>query len=103
MGVVKPETQWIDLIDESVHTSDDIDIGDIEAVNRNLVVERGFVNIHYYYVPVTAVEGWDGHVVWLKPTEDYVKEKYERNKTPDLNFYYVRDYQYYSTTYLPCT
>ena len=28
---------WIGLIDESVHTSDDIDIGDIDAVSRDLL------------------------------------------------------------------
>jgi hypothetical protein len=40
--------QWKDLIDESVHTSDDIDIGDIEAVSKSfVVVKRGFINIHY--------------------------------------------------------
>ena len=44
---------WITLIDESVHTSDDIDIGDIEAVSRDfVVVKRGFVNRHYYYIRV---------------------------------------------------
>jgi hypothetical protein len=38
---------WIGLIDESVHTSDDVDIGDIEAVSRDFVVaKRGFVNVH---------------------------------------------------------
>ena len=26
---------WIDLINESVHTSDDIDIGDVDAVSRS--------------------------------------------------------------------
>ena len=30
---------WIELINESVHTSDDIDIGDIDAISRDLVVE----------------------------------------------------------------
>jgi hypothetical protein len=41
---------WTNLIDESVHTSDDMDIGDIDAVNRDfVVVKRGFVNVHYYY------------------------------------------------------
>ena len=29
--------RWIDLINESVHTSDDIDIGDIDAVSRDLL------------------------------------------------------------------
>ena len=69
-------------------TSDDVDIGDIEAVNQNfIVVKRGFINIHYYLIPVTGVEGLDGHVPWLKLTEEYVKEKYERNRTHDPNFY----------------
>jgi hypothetical protein len=35
---------WIDLINESSHTSDDVDIGDIDAVSRDfIVVKRGFV------------------------------------------------------------
>ena len=56
-----PKTGWMSLINESVHTSDDIDIGDIDAVSRDfIVVKRGFVNIHYYYIPITKVEGWDG-------------------------------------------
>ncbi len=32
--------QWIELIDESVHTSDDIDIRDIEAVNKTLIIVK---------------------------------------------------------------
>jgi hypothetical protein len=32
---------WVDLINESVHTSDDIDIGgDIEAVSRDFIVVK---------------------------------------------------------------
>ncbi|TLX89280.1 MAG: hypothetical protein E6K94_10595 [Thaumarchaeota archaeon] len=94
--------QWIDLIDKSVHTSDDIDIGDIEAVNKSfIVVKRGFINIHYYYIPISKVEGWDGHVLWLNITEQFVKDKYERDRTPDPNYYYVKDYAYYSELYSP--
>ena len=66
---------WIDLINESVHTSDDVDIGDIDAVSRDfIVVKRGFVNIHYYYIPIGKFEGWDGHVLWLKVPEEYVQK-----------------------------
>jgi hypothetical protein len=55
---------WIGLIDESVHTSDDIDIGDIDAVSRDfVVVKRGFVNVHYYYIPISKVEGHDHAVI----------------------------------------
>jgi hypothetical protein len=49
--------RWIDLINESVHSSDDIDIGDIDAVSRDFIaVKRGFVNVHYYYIPFSKVE-----------------------------------------------
>jgi hypothetical protein len=55
---------WIDLINESVHTSDDVDIGDIDAVSRDfIVVKRGFLNVHYYYIPMGKAEGWDGNVL----------------------------------------
>ncbi len=71
----KKKPSWIDLINESVHTSDDVDIGDIDAVSWDfIVVKRGFVNIHYYYIPIGKVEGWDGHVLWLNVPEEYVKK-----------------------------
>jgi hypothetical protein len=85
--------KWMDLINESVHTVDDVDIGDIDAVNVDLiVVKRGFVNIHYYYIPIHQVEGWDGHLLWLKITEADVKSKYERDIVPDPFRYYAKDY-----------
>jgi hypothetical protein len=94
---------WIALIDESVYTSDDVDIGDIDAVSRDfIVVKRGFVNIHYYYIPVSKVEGWDGNVLWLKITEEEVIRKYERDDiVPDPSRYYVKDDPRYTTVYYP--
>lgn len=94
--------QFVDLVNESVHTSDDIDIGDIEAVNNNFVViKRGFVNIHYYYIPISLVEGWDGKVLWLKVTSAEVEKNYERKTEPDPDRYYVKDYPYYTPDYYP--
>jgi hypothetical protein len=88
---------WISMINESVHTYDDIDIGDVYAVSRNfIVVKRGFVNVHYYYIPIKKVEGWDDNVLWLKITEEEVKEKYERDTIPDPNQYFVKEYPYYT-------
>ena len=93
---------WLDLINESIHTSDDIDIGDIDAVSRDfVVVKRGFVNVHYYYIPITKVEGWDSHVLWLRITENEVKANYERDKIPDPSRYYVKDYPTYTAEYYP--
>ena len=88
---------WISLLNESVHTSDDVDIGDIYAVSRNfVVVMRGIINIHYYYIPINKVEAWDGNVLWLKITENEVKEKYERDKIPNSTQYFIKDYPYYT-------
>lgn len=82
---------WTDIIDESVHTSDDQDIGDVEAVNRDfIVVKRGFVNVHRYYIPISKVQGWDGNVLWLSISEETVKTNYERDTTPDPSAYYVK-------------
>jgi len=102
MAISSEKTNWIDLINESVHASDDVDIGDIEAVSRDFVViKRGFINVHYYYVPISKIEGWDGDVLWLKITEDEVKRNYERDVVPDPSRYYVKEYPYYSTSYYP--
>jgi hypothetical protein len=52
---VSEPTIRIELVNESVHTTDDIDIGDIDAVSRDfIVVKRGFVNMHYYCIPIKS-------------------------------------------------
>ena len=100
-------SSWMDVTNESVHTSDDKDIGDIEAINRDfIVVKRGFVNVHYYYIPISKVEGWDGHVVWLKVTEDEVESDYKKDNSPDPAEFYIKDYPYekvtpYTRAYFP--
>jgi hypothetical protein len=83
---------WTDIVDESVHTTDDKDIGDVEAVNRDfIVVKRGFVNVHRYFIPIDKVHGWDGNVLWLSITEEAVKANYERDTIiPDPSIYYVK-------------
>jgi hypothetical protein len=92
--------KWEDMINESVHATDDVDIGDIDALSRDFIVaKRGYLNEHYYYIPITKVEGWDGEVLWLKIKEDEVKSKYERQIVPDPSRYYIKDYSDYSTTF----
>jgi hypothetical protein len=90
MKTVEEKTDWKGLINESVHTSDDEDVGDIEAVNRDyVVVKRGFKNVHYYYIPLDQIEGWDRDVLWLKVTKDEVIRNYERNTPPNPSRYYT--------------
>ena len=81
---------WESIINESVHTSDNHDLGSAHAVSRHfLVVKRGIVHVHYYYIPVNRVEGWDGRVLWLKVTQEEAKHSYERDKTPNSSTYYM--------------
>jgi hypothetical protein len=55
------ELSFSDLINESVHTIDDVNISEINAINRHFIVlMRGFLNVHYYYIPIHGVNGWDG-------------------------------------------
>lgn len=99
---VPSKMDWVSLINESVHTSDDVDIGDVEAVSRSfVVVKRGFVNIHHYYIPINKVDGWDGNVLWLTISENDVNEKYERDVFPDPYNYYLKDYPYYTSRHYP--
>src|ERR671937_1680961 len=93
--------KWEDMINQSVHTTDDVDIGDIDALSRDfIIIKRGYLNEHYYYIPITKVEGWDGEVLWLKIKEDEVKSKYERQIVPDSSRYYIKgEYSEYSTTF----
>jgi hypothetical protein len=57
--------KWMDLINESVHTVDDVDIGDIDAVNVDfIVVKRGFVNIHTtIFQSIKLKMGWTRFMV----------------------------------------
>jgi hypothetical protein len=98
----------MDLIQESVHTSDDVDIGDIEAISKEMiVVKRGIKNIHYYYIPVSEVEGSDRNIVWLTVMEKEVKDKYENNKEPFPSKYFIKVQEYddiddkYAEDYFP--
>ena len=47
----------IDLTQESVHTNDNKNTVDIEAMNKNsVVVKRGSRDIRYYCIPISKVE-----------------------------------------------
>jgi hypothetical protein len=101
MSSIEPKP-WDSIINESVHTSDDHDLGSAHAVSRHfLVVKRGIIYIHYYYIPVNKVEGWDGRVLWLKVTQDEAKHSYERDQTPKSSTYYMGEHPDY--TYLPAS
>ena len=85
---------WTDLIHEPVHTSDDEQLGHVEAVSRNfLVVKSGLVNVKRFYVPLTRVQGWDGKAIWLSVTDEEVATQYRKDKRPDPYVYHYSSAQ----------
>jgi hypothetical protein len=51
MTLTPEKANWIDLINESVHTSDEVDIGHINTISRDFIVaKRDLINVQYYYV-----------------------------------------------------
>ena len=75
---------WTELINGSVYTSDDVNIGDIEASSRVFLLQlKEGCKVHYYYIPISKVEEWDGNIVWLKIKEEEVMRKYEKDIPPD--------------------
>ena len=91
----------LDLTQEPVHTADNKDIGDIEAMNKDsIVVKRGFRDVHYYYIPISKLEGWDRHIVWLSIPESEVINNYESKEQPDKSRYYTKDMGAYSDTHI---
>ena len=91
----------MDRLNESVHTSDDIDIGDVYAVKRNFVViKRGLIIYIIIIFLLIRLKDWMVNVLWLKVTEKQVKENYKRNILPDPKQYYIKSYPDYNTSFV---
>jgi hypothetical protein len=59
------------------------------------------LRVHYYYIPRSKALCYSEDILWLKIKENEVKEKYERNKSPDPFRYYVKDYPYITGDFPP--
>lgn len=93
--------EYLQFINRVVKTSDNHHIGNTEAIGRDFfVIRRGFLVVHHYYIPRSKLCRCDDEL-WLTIDENEVKEKYERNKSPDPFRYYVKDYPYYTAGYFP--
>src|SRR5215207_3802724 len=80
---------WIDLINESVHTSDDVDIGDVDAVSRDfIVVKRNYERDAYPDPTRYYVKDFPGYAA-IYPEVEVILPKYSRpvyttkNTTPE--------------------
>lgn len=87
--------EWIDLIGQSCRTSDNLKLGQLEAIGGEFIVIKKVylaIHFHYYYIPYDKVRGWDGssNTIWLGISKAKVEQNYEKHKAPDPKQYYVK-------------
>ena len=85
--------EWIDLIGQPCRTSDNQELGLLEAISADFIVIRKVylaIHFHYYYIPYDRVQGWDGGLIWLRISKAEVEKDYEKHKAPDPKQYYVK-------------
>lgn len=55
MTLTPEKANWIDLINESVHTSDEVDIGHINAVSRDFIVVKRALSTYNTIMLIVAM------------------------------------------------
>jgi hypothetical protein len=55
------------LISKPVRTTDNHRLGNIQARSKKLfVIKRGYLRVHYYYIPRSKVLRYSEDILWLK-------------------------------------
>lgn len=76
--------EWINLIGNDVFSKDEVELGKIEAVNKDfVVVKKGAFNAKRYYIFHSFVKGTDGKEVWLKIPSDEAAKYRNDDKIPN--------------------
>ena len=77
---------WDKAIDKKVKSTDDKDLGKVEAITNDYIqVKEGLISKNYYYIPKYYLTGYDGDNLWVSLTKDEVKTRFERENAPDLS------------------
>ena len=77
---------WDKAIGKKVKSTDDKDVGKVEAItNDYLQVKEGMISKNYYYIPKYYLTGYDGDNLWVSLTKDDVKSRFERENAPDIS------------------
>ena len=68
---------WNKVIKKEAKSNDNKELGEIQGTEYNcLVVERGFVNKEFVYIPKDLVENYDRKTVNFKISEEEIKKKF---------------------------
>ena len=85
---------WDKAIDKKVKSSDDKDLGRVQAITRDYVqTKEGMVSKNYYFIPRYYITGYDGSNIWVSLKKDEVKSRFESGSEPDLTRWHTPDYE----------
>lgn len=85
---------WDKAIDKKVKSSDDKDLGKVQAITRDYVqTKEGMVSKNYYFIPRYYITGYDGKNLWVSLNRDEVKSRFESESEPDLARWQTPEYE----------
>ena len=68
---------WDEVVKKEARGIDDADFGEVQLIMGDTVItEKGIVDKDRFYLPKSLVEGFDGHNLWFKITQDEANSSY---------------------------
>jgi hypothetical protein len=90
---------WDKAIDMKVKSSDNKDLGKIQAITKDYIqTKEGMVSKNYYFIPKYHIQGYDGDKLWVSITKDDVKARFEKEKAPDPSEFDTPEYNQRKTS-----
>src|SRR6476646_669239 len=84
---------WDKAIDMKVKSSDNKDLGKIQAITKDYIqTKEGMVSKNYYFIPKYLIQGYDGDKLWVSVSKDDVKARFEKEKAPDPSEFDTPEY-----------
>ena len=85
---------WDKAIGKKVKSSDEKDLGKVQAITHDYVQTReGLVSRNYYFIPRYYITGYDGGNLWVSLKKDEVKSRFESESVPDVTSWQTLDYE----------
>src|SRR5438270_13899913 len=87
------------VIDVKVKSSDNKDLGKIQAITKDYIqTKEGMVSKNYYFIPKYLIQGYDGDKLWVSVSKDDVKARFEKEKAPDPSEFDTPEYNQRKTS-----
>lgn len=84
---------WDKAIDMKVKSSDNKDLGKIQAITKDYIqTKEGMVSKNYYFIPKYLIQGYDGDKLWVSVSKEDVKARFEKEKAPDPSEFDTPEY-----------